>query len=129
MKKLDYQFATREEVLESMGIVSSYHEHDMISCHDTCNDLCHESIHSLTCHDSEQKEQKIKTKKAEQAKLSKSDWWYLVQQLEQWRVFNPRAIITKYGPFNAWEAMVRTKENSPRVPGAYFTKVVRSLVV
>lgn len=124
MKKLDYQFATREEVLESMGIdVSSYHEHVMKSCHDSDHDtLCHESIHSLTCHDSEEKQ----AKKSE-AKLSKSDWWYLVNQLEQWRVFNPRAIITKYGPFNAWEAMVRTKENHPRIPGAYFTKVVRSL--
>lgn len=124
MKKLNYQFATREEVLESMGVdVSSYHEHDMISCHDLSHDsLCHESIHSLTCHDSE-----VKQAKKSEAKLSKSDWWYLVNQLEQWRVFNPRAIISKYGPFNAWEAMVRTKENHPRIPGAYFTKVVRSL--
>lgn len=124
MKKLDYQFATREEVLESMGVdVSSYHEHVMISCHDLGHDsLCHESIHSLTCHDSE-----VNQAKKSEAKLSKSDWWYLVNQLEQWRVFNPRAIISKYGPFNAWEAMVRTKENHPRIPGAYFTKVVRSL--
>lgn len=97
---------------------SNQHDHDMKSCHDTCNDLCHESIHSLTCHDSV--ESKVQ-------KLSKDDWWYLVQVLEKWRVYNPRAIITKYGPLNCWEAMTRTKENHPRIPGAYFTKVVRSI--
>lgn len=106
--KYPYEFAEFEQK-------KSFTNHDMISCHDTCNDLCHESLHSLTCHDSD-------------VKLSKDNWWYLVQQLEKWRVFNPRAIITKYGPLNAWEAMLRTKDNHPRVPGAYFTKVVRSLV-
>lgn len=87
-----------------------------LSLHEmTCNDTCHEELHSLTCNDSK--------------KLEKSDWWYLVQTLENWKVFKPRAIITKYGAFNCWEAMQRTKENRPRVPGAYFTKVVRSLYI
>ena len=60
--------------------------------------------------------------------LVKSDWWYLVQTLESWNVFKPRAIIKKYGALNCWEAMLRTKENYPKCKGAYFTKVVRSLV-
>lgn len=77
------------------------------------NDLCNEGNNPLICNDSK--------------KLEKSDWWYLVQTLEKWHVFKPRAIITKYGAFNCWEAMQLTKENRPRVPGAYFTKVVRSL--
>lgn len=121
-------FRTVDEIVAELHkkMKDNQHDHIMKSCHDTCNDLCHESIHSLTCHDSKRETKKVIEAKPE-AKLSKNDWWYLVNQLEQWRVFNPRAIITKYGPFNAWEAMIRTKENSPRVPGAYFTKVVRSL--
>lgn len=124
-------FRTVDEIVAELHkkMKDNQHEHVMKSCHDSDHDsVCHESIHSLICHDSEEKQtKKTETKNADQAKLSKSDWWYLVNQLEQWRVFNPRAIITKYGPFNAWEAMVRTKENHPRIPGAYFTKVVRSL--
>ncbi len=83
-------------------------DHGMISCHDSnylksCHDSCHEE------------------------KLSKSDWFYLVGILESWRVFNPRSVIKHYGPLNCWEAMIRTKDFGPRVPGAYFTKVVRQL--
>ena len=59
--------------------------------------------------------------------MSKSDWYYLVEILESWRVYNPRAVIKRYGALNCWEAMVRTKDFTPRVPGAYFTKVVRQL--
>lgn len=99
--------------------------YDNISCHEICHDsLCHESINSLICHDSALTKTEVLKK---QEKLSKDDWWYLVEVLEKWRVYNPRAIITKYGAMNCWEAMIRTKENRPRVHGAYFTKVVRSL--
>lgn len=77
--------------------------------------ICHEGNIPSICYD-------------RQRQLSKADWWYLVETLEKWHVYCPRAIITKYGALNCWEAMVRTKENRPRIAGAYFTKVVRNLV-
>ena len=84
--------------------IDSYHVHDMIS-----HELCHEGINTLICHDS-----------CHENKLSKSDWFYLVNQLEQWRVFNPRAVI-KRNPVAAWKVMNLCKDASVRVPGAYFT--------
>lgn len=102
-------FQTTADVLKKL------YDHDMKSCYDNVMNTCHDKSISLICHDSK-------------SKLSKNDWWYLVNTLEQWKVYNPRAIITKYGPFNCWEAMQRTKENHPRIPGAYFTKVVRNIV-
>ena len=83
-------------------------EHDMISCH--------ESNYLKSCHDSCHANQ-----------LSKSDWFYLVSVLEGWRVFNPRSVIKHYGALNCWEAMIKTKDFTPRVPGAYFTKTVRQI--
>lgn len=88
----------------------------IITCNDdkVCNDYVMRDNIPLICNDSKQ--------------LNKSDWWYLVQTLESWNVFKPRAIIKKYGALNCWEAMLRTKENYPKCKGAYFTKVVRSLI-
>lgn len=87
-------------------------DHDMI--HDmTCNELCHEGINTpIICHDSSEN------------RLSKSDWWYLVNQLTEWRVFNPRAIVKK-NPVAAWRVMNLCKDNCVRVPGAYFTACFR----
>lgn len=68
--------------MEKFGTVElSYHEHDL-SCHDSCHE-------------------------EEQQQLNKSDWWYLVNQLEQWRVMN------------------LCKDPNVRVKGAYFTTCFR----
>lgn len=87
---------------------TAYMHHDMESCHESkylnsCHESCHEKL------------------------LSKEDWFYLVRILEGWRVFNPRSVIKYYGALNCWEAMIRTKDFCPRVPGAYFTKTVRDI--
>jgi len=104
-------------------LLEDYFDHDL-SCHEiedlsSCHDShvmksCHEVISSKSCHDHGKM-------------LSKSDWYYLVSILEQWRVYNPRTVIKHYGPLKCWEAMLRTKDFRPRIPGAYFTKVVRQL--
>lgn len=87
---------------------NSYHDHDMIS-----HGLCHEGINTVKCHDSCHEEQ-----------LSKSDWWYLVNTLEQWRVFNPRSVV-KRNPAIAWRVMNLCKDPNVRVKGAYFTTCFR----
>lgn len=86
--------------------LNSYHDHDMIG-----HDVCHEGNTSLmvSCHENE---------------LSKSDWWYLVNQLEQWRVFNPRSVI-KRNPVIAWRVMNLCKDPNVRIKGAYFTTCFR----
>lgn len=102
--------------------MSSCHiEESLTSCHShgSCHDQGHEVLQTFSCHENHEKEN--------YKKLSKEDWNYLVSVLESWRVYNPRSVIKRYGALNAWEAMVRTKDFTPRVPGAYFTKVIRSL--
>ena len=94
--------------------VSFEHYDNVITCNDDVI-TCYEGNNPLICYDSKKR-------------ISKEDWWYLVETLEKWHVFSPRAIITKYGALNCWEAMTRTKENRPRNAGAYFTKVVRNMV-
>lgn len=112
----NHGFSSLEDAIESCrkkGNLPSCHDHE--SCHDTCN----EGINTLSCHDH--------VMFSKEKKLSLSDYNYLVNQLESWRVFAPRAVIKRYGALNAWEAMIRTKDFKARVPGAYFTKVIRSL--
>ena len=84
----------------------SYHEHVMIGY-----DVCHEVNNSLevSCHENQ---------------LSKSDWWYLVETLEKWRVFNPRSVV-KRNPIVAWQVMNLCKDPNVRVKGAYFTTCFR----
>ena len=84
--------------------------HDMIG-HEHDYELCHEGIntHSI-CHDS---------------RLSKDEWWFLVNTLEAWRVFNPRAVV-KRNPALAWKCMTLCKDNGVRVPGAYFTRCFKN---
>jgi hypothetical protein len=57
--------------------------------------------------------------------LSKDEWWFLVDTLEKWRVFNPRAIVKK-NPQAAWKCMNLCKDKNVRVPGAYFTACFRT---
>lgn len=86
----------------------------MITCNDTiCNELCNEDIntHSI-CNDS-----KVK-------RLDKNDWWYLVQTLESWGVFKPRAIVKK-NPLAAWKVMNLCKDKQVRHKGSYFTVCFR----
>lgn len=92
------------------------YDHDMI-CHDVCHDVCHDGINNpIICHDStETKENRI----------SKDEWFYLVDTLESWRVFNPRAIVKK-NPAAAWRCMNLCKDRNVRVPGAYFTACFRT---
>lgn len=98
--------------MEKFGTIeNSYHEHDMIS-----HELYHEGNNTLICHDSCHEE--------EPQQLEKSDWWYLVNQLEQWRVYNPRAIVKK-NPAAAWKVMCLCKDPNVRVKGAYFTTCFR----
>ena len=87
--------------------------HDMnvhvMSCHDS---VCHEQINSLTCnHDMS-------------SFLNKADWRYLVDTLEQWKVFAPRAVV-KRNPALAWRIMNLCKDPQVRVKGAYFTACFR----
>lgn len=83
----------------------------MITCDDSCNELCNERVNShSTCNDS---------------RLSKSDWWYLVQTLEGWGVFKPRAIIKK-APAVAWKVMCLCKDANVIKPGSYFTACYRN---
>lgn len=91
-----------------MENVNSYHEHDMIS-----HELCHEGINTPICNES-----------CHEKQLDKSDWWYLVNQLEQWRVFNPRSVI-KRNPVLAYKIMNLCKDPNVRVKGAYFTTCFR----
>ena len=79
----------------------------MITCNDTCYESCNEVIHTTICNDS-----KVK-------RLDKNDWWYLVQTLEEWGVFKPRAIVKK-NPQAAWKCMNLAKDNYAKSKGAYF---------
>ena len=101
--------------MEKFGTVElSYHDHDMIS-----HGLCHEGKNTLICHDSCHEELS-----GNSGKLNKSDWFYLVETLEKWRVFNPRSVI-KRNPVIAWKVMNLCKDPSVRIKGAYFTTCFR----
>lgn len=126
------EMALNAVVSRDLEKMSATCNHDMLSCHiegsltschthglESCHDQGHEGIKRYSCHESNEIEN--------YKKLSKEDWTYLVGVLESWRVYNPRAVIKRYGALNAWEAMIRTEDFTPRVPGAYFTKVIRSL--
>lgn len=104
--------------MEKFGTVeNSYHEHDMIS-----HGLCHEGNNTLICHDScHEKDDELYEKNVQ---LDKSNWWYLVNQLEQWRVYNPRSVV-KRNPVIAWRVMNLCKDPNVRVKGAYFTTCFR----
>ncbi len=79
--------------------------HDMI-----CNDyLCNDNNNSTICYES-----------CHEERLNKSDWFYLVSQLEKWGVFAPRSVVKK-NPQLAWRIMNICKDASVRVKGAYFT--------
>lgn len=121
--------AVKEEIFDFAcyhDMSSCHKERDLTSCHShglSCHDQSHEVTQRYSCHESCDGEILQENYK----QLSKSDWQYLVNTLESWRVYNPRAVVKRYGALNCWEAMIRTKDFTPRVPGAYFTKVIRSL--
>lgn len=78
-----------------------------------CNEgLCNEGINTpIICNDSV-------------TRLDKNDWWYLVQTLESWGVFKPRAIVKK-NPLAAWKCMNLCKDKQVRHKGSYFTVCFR----
>ena len=60
--------------------------------------------------------------------ISKRDYVRLLNQLDAWRVFAPKAIVKKYGVKTVQLAVEYTKATkNVRVPGAYFTYMVRQL--
>lgn len=79
----------------------------------TCNESsCNEGINTPSiCNDSV-------------TRLDKNDWWYLVQTLESWGVFKPRAIVKK-NPVAAWKCMNLCKDRQVRHKGSYFTVCFR----
>lgn len=99
-----------------------HYDHVMI-CHDTC----YEGINThVICHDSnEMYDKNVQLKNDEQNRISKDEWYYLVDTLESWRVFNPRAVIKK-DPVAAWKCMNICKDKNVRVKGAYFTACFRT---
>lgn len=83
----------------------------MITCDNHVMSSCNEGIntHSI-CNDS--------------SRISKDEWWYLVEQLTAWGVFKPRAIVKK-NPAAAWKCMNLCKDKQVRNKGSYFTVCFR----
>lgn len=107
-----WQFVKREKEAVAKKAenttVMSCHGHDM-----TCNDI----KNNITCHDMSCNDKWKELKPAQYSEL--------ITQLEMWGVFAPKAIVKKYGALKCYNAMKTTRFKNPRVPGAYFTKVVR----
>lgn len=114
------------------------HEHDYELCHEGINthSICHDSVilnkqslgsecetndNGSVVSDSNERKELQDSKD----RLSKDEWWYLVNTLDSWRVFNPRAII-KRNPALAWKCMNLCKDNNVRIPGAYFTRCFKN---
>ena len=92
--------------MESIATVINHVMHDM-----TYNASNKESI-SCTCYET----------------INKKDYVRLLNQLEEWNVFAPKAIVKKYGVLTVQTAIEYTKATpNVRVPGAYFTYMVRQL--
>ena len=98
--------------LRGAGIMENTNNSAMITCNDYGMTSCNEVLHTSICNDS-----KV-------TRLDKNDWWYLVNQLEQWGVFKPRAIVKK-NPLAAWKCMNLCKDKNVRHKGSYFTVCFR----
>lgn len=90
-----------------------FSSHDMIG-HDHDMKLCHEVIQPTICHEHDMSSDKVVNL------ISKDDWYYLVNTLASWRVYNPRSVV-KRNPQIAWQIMNLCKDPNVRVKGAYFT--------
>ena len=108
MEKIEFKAAIAE-------MRARLEAHDMNHDMNTCNEVCHEGNNTLICNDHDM---------SEPVQLKKSDWWYLVTTLEEWRVYNPRAVVKK-NPVVAWKVMNLCKDKRVRVKGAYFTTFFR----
>ncbi len=99
---------------QSQSVVKTHNmnNHDM-SYHDICNDTCYDNTSTTCNHD-------MSESFGNSERLSKTDWWYLVNTLESWRVFSPRSVVKK-NPQLAWRIMNICKDAHIRVKGAYFT--------
>ena len=60
--------------------------------------------------------------------INKSDYVRLLNQLDAWNVYAPKALVKKYGVKTVQLAVEYTKSTpNVRVPGAYFTYMIRQL--
>jgi len=83
-------------------------------------------INNMSCHDMPLKKENMPCTCYET--INKRDYVLLLKQLEDWRVFAPKAIVKKYGVITVKTAIEYTKATkNVRVPGAYFTYMVRQL--
>lgn len=106
-----------KEKNESCLLPHDMNIHDM-SCHEKGHDTCHDN--TITCNHDMSNFDKKNEMLTNSQQLNKSDWWYLVNQLTEWRVFAPRSVIKK-NPLLAWKIMNLCKDDSVRIKGAYFT--------
>lgn len=85
-------------------------------------------IKQTTCYDMSSKHALEKENKTCYDMIDKQEYVRLLNQLDAWRVFAPRAIVKKYGVKTVQLAVEYTKATkNVRVPGAYFTYMVRQL--
>lgn len=56
--------------------------------------------------------------------LDKTSYVKLLTQLEMWGVYAPKALVKKYGAQKCYNAMEMTLHVKPRIPHAYFRKIV-----
>lgn len=85
-------------------------------------------IKQTTCYNMTSNHALNKENKACYDMIDKREYVKLLKQLEDWRVFAPKAIVKKYGVKTVQLAVEYTKATpNVRVPGAYFTYMVRQL--
>jgi len=103
------------------------YDYHVMTYHDTCYDTCHEGINThVICHDSNDEKPLLNSLQLEkEGRLNIHEWWFLVDTLERWHVFNPRAIVKK-NPVAAWKCMNLCKDKGVRIKGAYFTACFRT---
>ena len=83
-----------------------------IPCHDMTYNASNKENIPCTCYET----------------ISKREYVRLLNQLEEWRVFAPKAIVKKYGVKTVQLAVDYTKATpNVRCHGAYFTYMVRQL--
>ena len=106
----------RAELKAAIAQLKERIDHDMSHNMIGNEELCHEGINTLICHDHDMS--------SKPNQLDKSEWWYLVNTLTEWRVYNARAVV-KRNPRLAWKVMNLCKDKRVRVKGAYFTTCFR----
>ena len=111
-----------KETFENSTMIPCNDGHVMSTCNEGINtpSICNDS----KCTSNTSKDTSKDTSSVQVARLDKNDWWYLVQTLESWGVFKPRAIVKK-NPLAAWKCMNLCKDKQVRHKGSYFTVCFR----